>query len=97
MRKYNYDDIDDKMLNFETMYKTTIKMNDATKILKKFIVIINNENRFKDLIENSQSFVSSFISKIDIFTFSMTKFIFEIENVDQLIQMLFNLIFAFRA
>ena len=47
MRKHNYNNIDNKMLNFETMYKTTMKMNNATKILKKFIVIINNENRLK--------------------------------------------------
>ena len=85
MRKYNYNDIDDKTLNFETMHKTAIKMNDATKILKKFIVTINNENRFEHLIENSQFFVSLFISKINIFTFSMTKSTFKTENVDQLI------------
>ena len=53
MRKHNYDSIDDKMLNLETMYKTAIKMSDATKILKKLTVIINSENRFKNLIENS--------------------------------------------
>ena len=47
MQKHNYDDIDDKMLNFETMHKTAIKMNDATKILKKLTVIINSKNRFK--------------------------------------------------
>ena len=82
MRKPNYDDIDDEMLNFETIYKTAIKMNNATKILKKFTVIINSENRFKHLIENSQFFVSSFINKIDIFTFSITKFTFKTENVD---------------
>ena len=72
MRKHNYDDIDDKMLNFETMYKTTIKINDVTKVLKKLTVIINDKNRFKYLIENSQSFVSSFISKINTFISSMT-------------------------
>ena len=85
MRKHNYDDIDDKMLNFETMHKTAIKMNNAIKILKKFTVTINNENRFKHLIENSQFFVLSFINKIDIFTFSMIKSTFKIENVNQLI------------
>ena len=53
MRKHNYNNIDDKMSNFEIMYKTTIKINDVTKILKKLIVIINNENRFKHLIKNS--------------------------------------------
>ena len=65
MRKYNYDNIDNKMLNFKTMYKTTIKMNDATKIKKKFIVIINSENRFKHLIENFQFFVFSFINNVE--------------------------------
>ena len=44
MRKHNYHDIDDEMLNFEAMHKTTIKINDATKILKRFIVIISSEN-----------------------------------------------------
>ena len=97
MKKHNYDDIDDEMLNFETMHKTTIKMNDVAKILKKLTVITNNENRFKHLIENSQSFVFSFISKIDIFTSTMIKSIIETENVNQLIQMLFDLAFAFRA
>ena len=85
MREDNYDDIVDGMLNFEAMHKAAIKMNDATKVLKKFTVIINSENRFKHLIENSQSFVSSFINKIDTFAFSMTKFTFKTENVDQLI------------
>ena len=85
------------MLNFETIHKTTIKMNDATKVLKKFIVIISSKNRLKHLIKNTQLFVSSFTNKIDIFTFLMTKCIFEIENVNQLIQMLSNLAFAFRA
>ena len=65
--------------------------------LKKFTVIINSENRFQHLIKNSQFFVSSFINKIDTFTFSMTKSILETENEDQLIQKLFNLIFALRA
>ena len=69
MRKHNYNDIDDEMLNFKTMHKTAIKMSDATKILKKFTVIINSENRSKHLIENSQFFVLSSISKIDTFTF----------------------------
>ena len=45
------------MLNFETMHKTTIKINDIVKILKKFTMITNNKNKFKHLIENSQSFV----------------------------------------
>ena len=81
------------MLNFETMYKTTIKINNVTKMLKKFIVTINNQNRFKHLIENSKFFVLSFIDKIETFTFSMTKFILKIENIKQLIQM-FNLTFA---
>ena len=97
MKKHNYDDIDDEMLNFETMHKTTIKMSDVAKVLKKFTVIISSENKFKHLIENSQFFVLSFISKIDIFTSTMIKSIVEIENVDQLIQMLFDLAFAFRA
>ena len=82
MRKHNYDNMDNKILKFETMYSTTIKMNDATRILKKIIVIINNENRFKHLIENSQFFVSLFINKIDIFTFSIIKIIFKIKNVN---------------
>ena len=76
MRKHNYDDIDDEMLNFETMHKTTIKINNATKILKKFTILINNKNRFKHLIKNSQFFVFSSINKIDTFTFSMIKFTF---------------------
>ena len=97
MKKHNYDDIDNKMLNFETMHKTTIKMNDVAKVLKKLIVTTNSENRFKHLIENSQSFVLSFISKIDIFTSTMIKSIVETENVNQLIQMLFDLAFALRA
>ena len=82
MRKHNYDDIDDKMLNFETMHKTAIKMSVATKVLKKLTIIINSENRFKHLIENSQFFLFSFIHKIDTFTYSMIKSAFEIENVD---------------
>ena len=73
------------MLNFEARYKTAIKINDATKVLKKLIVTINSENRFEHLIENSQSLELSFISKIDVFIHSMTKFIFETENEDQLI------------
>ena len=97
MKKHNYDDIDDEMLNFEIMHKTTIKMSDIAKVLKKLTVITSNENRFKYLIENSQSFVFSFISKIDIFISTMIKFIVETENVDQLIQMLFDLAFALRA
>ena len=97
MKKHNYDDIDDEMLNFEIMHKTTIKISDVAKILKKFTVIISSENRFKHLIENSQFFVFSFISKIDIFISTMIKFIIETENVDQLIQMLFDFAFAFRA
>ena len=97
MKKHNYDDIDDKMLNFEIMHKTTIKISDVAKILKKFTVIISSENRFKHLIENSQFFVFSFISKIDIFISTMIKFIIETENVDQLIQMLFDFVFALRA
>ena len=97
MKKHNYDDIDDEMLNFETMHKTTIKMSDVARILEKFTVITSSENRFKHLIENSQSFVLSFISKIDIFISTMIKFIIETENVDQLIQMLFDFAFAFRA
>ena len=97
MKKHNYDDIDDKMLNFEIMHKTTIKMSDVAKILKKLTVIISSENKFKHLIENSQSFVLSFINKIDIFISTMIKSIIETENVNQLIQMLFDLAFAFRA
>ena len=94
MPKHNYDNIDNEMLNFEMMHKIAIKINDATKVSKKFIVIINNENQFKHLIENSQFFVSSFINKIDIFTFSMTKSTFETKNVNQLTQMLFDLTFT---
>ena len=97
MKKHNYNDIDDEMLNFETMHKTTIKMSDVAKILKKLTVTTSSENRFKHLIENSQSFVFSFISKIDIFISTMIKFIIEIENVNQLIQMLFDFAFAFCA
>ena len=97
MKKHNYDNIDNKMLNFEVMHKTTIKMNDVAKILKKLTVITNNKNKFKHLIENLQSFVLSFISKIDIFTSTIIKFIIKTKNVDQLIQMLFDLVFAFRA
>ena len=96
MRKHNYDNIDDKMLNFETIHKTMIKMNNATKILKKLTITINSENQFKHLIENSQFLVSSFINKIGIFTFSMTKSTFETEIVNQLIQILFDLIYALR-
>ena len=97
MKKHNYDDIDDEMLNFEIMHKTTIKMSDVAKILKKLTVITSSENRFKHLIENSQFFVFSFISKIDIFISTMIKFIIETENVSQLIQMLFDFAFALRA
>ena len=32
MRKYNYDNIDDEIFNFETKHKTTIKINATTKI-----------------------------------------------------------------
>ena len=66
------------------MYKTTIKINDATKILKKLTVIINSEYWFKHLIKNLQFFVFSFISKIEILTFSMMKVTFKTENVNQL-------------
>ena len=97
MKKHNYDDIDDEMLNFEIMHKTTIKMSDVAKILKKLTVITSSENKFKHLIENSQSFVFLFISKIDIFTSTMIKLIVKTENVEQLIQMLFDLAFALRA
>ena len=97
MKKHNYDDIDDEMLNFEIMHKTTIKMSDFAKILKKFIVIISNKNKFKHLIENSQLFVLSFISKIDIFISTMIKSIIEIENINQLIQILYDFAFVFRA
>ena len=97
MKKHNYDNIDDEMMNFEIMHKTTIKMNDVAKVLKKFTVIINSENKFKHFIQNSQSFVLSFINKIDIFISTMIKFIIKTENVDQLIQMLFDFVFAFRA
>ena len=85
------------MLNFEIMHKTTIKMSDVAKISKKFTVITNSENKFKHLIENSQFFVLSFISKIDIFISTMIKFIIEIENVNQLIQIMFDFAFAFHA
>ena len=84
------------MLNFETMHKIAIKINNATKFLKELTVTINNEYRFKHLIKNSQFFVLSFISKIDIFIFSIFKFTFKTMNVDQLIQMLSDLIFALR-
>ena len=97
MKKHNYDDIDDEMLNFEIMHKTTIKMSDVAKVLEKLTVITSSENRFKHLIENSQFFVFSFINKIDIFISTIIKSIVETENVDQLIQMLFDLAFAFRA
>ena len=97
MKKHNYDDIDNKMLNFEIMHKTTIKMSDVAKTLKKLTVIISNKNKFKHLIENSQFFVLSFINKIDIFISTIIKFIIEIENVNRLIQMLFDFAFAFRA
>ena len=60
-------------------------MNDVAKLLKKFTVIINNKNKFKHLIENSQFFVLSFINKIDIFISTMIKFIIKTENVEQLI------------
>ena len=82
MKKHNCNNIDHEMLTFESMYKTTIQVNNATKILKKFTVIINNKNRSKHLIENTQFFVSSFINKIDTFIFSMTKSTFKTENVD---------------
>ena len=72
-------------------------MNDVAKILKKLTVTTSNENKFKHLIENSQSFVLSFINKIDIFISTMIKSIVEIKNVDQLIQMLFDFVFALRA
>ena len=97
MKKHNYDDIDDEMLNFETMHKTTIKMSDVATILEKLTVTTSSENKFKHLIENSQSFFFSFINKIDIFISTMIKFIVETENVNQLIQMLFDLVFALRA
>ena len=97
MKKHNYDDIDDEMLNFEAMHKTTIIMIDVAKILEKLTEITNSENKFKHLIENSQSFVFSFISKIHIFISTMIKFIIKIKNVDHLIQMLFDLAFALRA
>ena len=97
MKKHNYDDIDNEMLNFEIMHKTTIKMSDVAKVLKKLTVITSSENKFKHLIENSQSFVLSFINKIDIFISTMIKSIIEIENVNQLIQMLFDFAFAFCA
>ena len=67
------------------MNKTTMKINNVVKILEKLTVIISSENKFKHLIENSQSFVLSFMSEIDIFISTMIKFIIEIENVDQLI------------
>ena len=82
MKKHNYDDIDNEMLNFEIMHKTTIKMSDVAKILKKLTVTTNNENKFKHLIEDSQFFVFSFINKIDIFISTMIKFIIKTENVD---------------
>ena len=82
MKKHNYDDLDDEMLNFEIMHKTTIKINDVVKILEKFTVITNSKNKFKHLIENSQSFVLSFINKIDIFISTMIKFIIETKNVN---------------
>ena len=91
-----YNDIDDEMLNFETIHKIAIKINNATKFLKKLTVIISNKNRFKHWIKN-QFFVLLSISKIDIFIFSMTKCTFKTENENQLIQMLFDLIFALRA
>ena len=85
MRKYNDEEIDAEILNFEAMHKTAIKIKNATKILKKFTVTLNSENQFKYLINNLQFFVLFSISKIDSFTFSMTKFIFKTENINQLI------------
>ena len=70
-------------------------MKNVVKILKKVTVITNNENKFKHLIENLQYFVLLFINKIDIFISTMIKFIIKTENVNLLIQMLFDLIFAF--
>ena len=35
MRKHNYDDTDDEVLNFEAMHKTAIKMSDAARVLEK--------------------------------------------------------------
>ena len=84
IKKHNYDNIDDEILNLEAMHKTTIKMSNVVKILKKFTVITSSENKVKHLIENSQSFVLSFINKIDIFISTIIKSIIEIENVDQL-------------
>ena len=54
------------------------------KFLKKLFAIVSSENRFKHLIENSQFFVLSSLSKINIFIFSMTKSTFKTENVNQL-------------
>ena len=79
MGKHNYDNIDDEMLNFETMHKIAIKMSDVTKVLKKFTVTIDSENRFKYLIENSQFFVFSSISKIDSFIFSMKNLLLKLK------------------
>ena len=70
------------MLNFEIIHKTTIKISDIARILKKFTVIINSKNKFKHLIENLQFFVFSFISKIDIFISTIIKFIIKIENIN---------------
>ena len=55
------------------MHKTTIKINDAAKVLNKLTVTISNKNRFQHLIKNSQSLVLSFINKIDNFIYAMTK------------------------
>ena len=76
MKKHNYDNIDDEMLNFEIMHKTTIKMNDVAKILKKFTVTTNSENKFKHLIENSQFFVFSFISRVTAYKVDFISFHF---------------------
>ena len=91
MRKHNYDDIDDEVLNFEAMHKTTIKMSDVVRILEKLTVTTSSENRFKHLVEDSQFFVLSSISKADIFTPAVTKPIVGTENVGQLTQMLSGL------
>ena len=97
MRKHNYDDTDDEVLDFEAMHKTAIKMSDAARVLEKLTVTTSSENRFKHLVEDSQPLVPSFISKADTFTPAVTKPIVGTENVGQLTQMLSGLALALRA
>ena len=85
IRKHNYDNIDNKMLNLKTMYKITIKIYETIKIKKNSLLLLTTKIDLKHLIGNFQFFVFSFINRIDIFTFSIIKFIFKMENINQLI------------